>query len=368
MPLSPGLYRLDIVMKDVNNGNVGVVNTRLAVPRFEDDHLSSSSLILADQITPVSSKDIGLGQFVLGDVKVRPKLDASFAAADGMGVFLQVYNLKVDDKTHKSDATVQYRVMKDKTTEPVLKFDIPKDKLPEHGEELTLENIITLGSLPPGAYKLEVAVTDNLNEANDYSGDGFYGEAQAPERLHTRGDLVSLRMIRSSVFGVLLCLLALPAMAAPNSGKISGVVLDSSGTPQMGATIFVTSDQLLHYLLSELLTNDRGRFSTALLPSGTYSIKVTLAGFLPVIEQHISGERRAHHSARNRPGIGIFFTGKTAKPARSASKRGRVDLGASKCGRYATSPALARRRCDPRRSAWLSLKLRKSQAGRCSSN
>lgn len=164
VPLSPGLYRLDIVLKDVNNGNVGVVNTRLAVPRFEDDHLSSSSLILADQISPVSSKDIGLGQFVLGDVKVRPKLDAAFGTADGMGVFLQIYNLKVDDKTHKSDASVQYRVMKDKTTEPVLKFDIPKDKLPEHGEELTLENIITLGSLAPGAYKLEVAVTDNLTK------------------------------------------------------------------------------------------------------------------------------------------------------------------------------------------------------------
>src|ERR1700735_1726870 len=164
VPLSPGLSRLDIVLKDVNNGNVGVVNTRLAVPRFEDDHLSSSSLILADQISPVSSKDIGLGQFVLGDVKVRPKLDAAFAAADGMGVFLQIYNLKVDDKTHKSDASVQYRVMKDKVTEPVLKFDIPKEKLPEHGEELTLENSITLGSLPPGPYKLEVAVTDNLTK------------------------------------------------------------------------------------------------------------------------------------------------------------------------------------------------------------
>jgi len=162
VPLSPGLYRLDIVLKDVNNGNVGVVNTRLAVPRFEDDQLSSSSLILADQILPVSSKDIGLGQFVLGDVKVRPKLDASFAANDGMGVFLQVYNLKVDDKTHKADVSVQYRVMKEKGTDPVLKFDLAKDKLPEHGEELTLENIITLGSLPPGAYKLEVSVTDNL--------------------------------------------------------------------------------------------------------------------------------------------------------------------------------------------------------------
>jgi GWxTD domain-containing protein len=186
VPLSPGLYRLDIVLKDVNNGNVGVVNTRLAVPRFEDDHLSSSSLILADQILPVSSKDIGLGQFVLGDVKVRPKLDASFAAADGMGVFLQVYNLKVDGQTHKSDATVQYRVMKEKTIEPVLKFDIPKDKLPERGEELTLENIITLGSLPPGAYKLEVAVTDNLTKQTITPAMDFTVKATAGTAPHAR--------------------------------------------------------------------------------------------------------------------------------------------------------------------------------------
>ncbi len=162
IPLTPGLYRLDIVLKDINNGNVGVVNTRLAVPRFEDDSLSSSTLILADEILRVSSKDIGLGQFVLGDVKVRPRIDAIFTANDHMGVFLQVYNLKVDDKTHKPDATVQYRVMKDKDTNPVLKFDLGDDKLPQHGQELTLENVITLGSLSPGKYKLEVAVTDNL--------------------------------------------------------------------------------------------------------------------------------------------------------------------------------------------------------------
>jgi GWxTD domain-containing protein len=162
IPLTPGLYRLDIVLKDINNGNVGVVNTRLAVPRFEDDSLSSSTLILADEILRVSSKDIGLGQFVLGDVKVRPRIDAIFTANDRMGVFLQVYNLKVDDKTHKPDATVQYRVMKDKETNPVLKFDLGDDKLPEHGQELTLQNVITLGSLSPGKYKLEVSVTDNL--------------------------------------------------------------------------------------------------------------------------------------------------------------------------------------------------------------
>jgi GWxTD domain-containing protein len=162
VPLSPGLYRLDIVLKDVNSGNVGVVNTRLAVPRFEDDKLSSSTLILADQIQRVSAKDIGLGQFVLGDLKVRPKMDGSFTQSDNMGVFLQVYNLKVDDKTHKPDTSVEFRVTRETETDPVLKFDIPADGLPEHGEELTLEKILTLGSLTPGRYKLEVAVTDHV--------------------------------------------------------------------------------------------------------------------------------------------------------------------------------------------------------------
>jgi len=175
VPLSPGLYRLDIVIKDVNSNNVGVVNTRLQVPRYQEDQLSTSSLILADDIHRVSAKDIGLGQFVLGDVKVRPRIDQTFAVTDSMGVFLQVYNLKVDDKTHKADASVQYRVTKagesgqgdaaapaGSVSAPLLKFDVPASQLPEHGEEMTLENMITLGSLAPGKYKLEIEVTDNL--------------------------------------------------------------------------------------------------------------------------------------------------------------------------------------------------------------
>ena len=186
VPLSPGLYRLDVVVKDTTSQNVGVLNTRLAVPRFQDDQLSSSSLILADDIQRVSSKDIGLGQFVLGDVKVRPKLDAVFTPEQGMGVFLQVYNLKVDDKTHKPDASVEFRVLKEKQADPVLKFDMPPNRLPEHGEELTLENRITLGSLPPGKYKLEVAVTDNLAKQTitpyaDFTVKSAPAKAQAPQ-------------------------------------------------------------------------------------------------------------------------------------------------------------------------------------------
>jgi GWxTD domain-containing protein len=162
VPLSPGLYRLDIVLKDINSGNVGVVNTNLKVPRYEDDKLSSSSLILADQIQRVSAKDIGVGQFVLGDTKVRPKMDGTFATNDNLGIFLQIYNLKVDDKTHKADASVEYRIIKDK--QPILKFDEGSAQIGQRGDELTLEKALALKSLTPGKYKLEVQVTDNVTK------------------------------------------------------------------------------------------------------------------------------------------------------------------------------------------------------------
>src|SRR6266478_2320345 len=76
IPLRPGLYRLDLVIKDVQSGNIGVVNSRLQVPRYDDDKLEASSLILADQIERVPAKQIGAGQFVLGSSKVRPRLEA----------------------------------------------------------------------------------------------------------------------------------------------------------------------------------------------------------------------------------------------------------------------------------------------------
>jgi len=84
-----------------------------------------------------------------------------------------------------------------------------------------------------------------------------------------------------------LALLAVPAFAAQNAGKISGVVLDSAGTPQMGATVLISAERVPASAAFDLLTNDRGRFSTEILPVGEYTLKVTLAGFLPALEQHI---------------------------------------------------------------------------------
>ncbi len=159
VPLSPGLYRLDLVIKDVQSGNVGAANTRLAVPRYDDDKLSASTLILADQLEPVPSKQIGFGQFVIGAAKVRPRIDHIFTPADRMGFYVQIYNLSVDDKTHKSDASVQFRITRE--GKEVLKQTETSEQLGQTGEQLTLERLLPVSKLQPGRYGIEILVTDN---------------------------------------------------------------------------------------------------------------------------------------------------------------------------------------------------------------
>src|SRR5713226_1879430 len=161
VPLRPGLYRLDIVIKDVKSGNVGVVNTRLQVPRYGDEALEASSLILADQLEHVPAKQIGTGQFVLGSSKVRPKLDGEFPSNEKLGIYMQVYNLKPDDKTHKSSATFQYTVKKG--DEQVMQFKETSQEMKQTGEQVTIERLLPLATLAPGKYSLEVVATDTLS-------------------------------------------------------------------------------------------------------------------------------------------------------------------------------------------------------------
>jgi GWxTD domain-containing protein len=161
VPLRPGLYRLDLVIKDVQSGNVGVINSRLQVPRYEDDKLESSSLILADQLEHVPAKQIGAGQFVLGSSKVRPRLEGDFTTIDKLGIYMQVYNLKPDDKTHKSSGTVQYTVKRG--TEQIMQFKETSEEMKQTGEQITIERLLPLATLTPGKYTLEINATDTLS-------------------------------------------------------------------------------------------------------------------------------------------------------------------------------------------------------------
>src|ERR1700722_10780293 len=81
--------------------------------------------------------------------------------------------------------------------------------------------------------------------------------------------------------------MAASTAAKPGFGTISGVVLDSSGTPQMGASVWLISEDGGR-IVAQILSNQHGAFINDHLKPGTYDVRVSVAGFLPAIEHHIA--------------------------------------------------------------------------------
>jgi len=106
------------------------------------------------------------------------------------------------------------------------------------------------------------------------------------ERMRSRGRAVVVACAFALALGTAL---AGTSAAATSYGKLSGVVVDLSGTPQMGANVVLTAEAegLPAAFRLDLFTNQRGSFSTARVPVGYYELRVTLAGFLPKVEHHL---------------------------------------------------------------------------------
>jgi len=170
LPLKPGHYRLDVVVKDVNGDRVGNWSKSLLVPDFGDEHLSNSSLIVADQMYPVATKDIGTGSFVIGTMKVRPRVPpadgkpVSFKRNQKMNFWMQVYNLSVDEKTHKPSATIVYDVVNTATNKEVVHTTESTEQMGNIGDQVTLQKSLSASNLEPGLYRIEIKVNDNISK------------------------------------------------------------------------------------------------------------------------------------------------------------------------------------------------------------
>jgi len=172
LPLRPGRYKVEIAVKDVNGDRKGLWSRGIVVPEYSDDKLSTSSLIVADQMEAVPTKDVSTGNFVIGLTKVRPRV----APADGkpalfkrnkdqkVNFWMQVYNLSVDDKTHKPSATFEFDIVNIATNKPVVQKTESTDQMGNVGEQVTLQKSIASANLPPGTYKINIKVNDNISK------------------------------------------------------------------------------------------------------------------------------------------------------------------------------------------------------------
>src|SRR6202789_3561626 len=171
LPLLPGLYRIDIAIKDVNNpDHVGLYGRGINVPTFDDEKLSTSSLILSDNLTPVDSHSVGTGTCVIGDIKICPRVQTtpttpvSYKRNQNLAFWMQVYNLGIDEQSKSNLAKVTYQITDSTTNSVIFEKEMESKELGSHSSQLTVEKLLPIAGLQPGKYKVTIKVNDTISK------------------------------------------------------------------------------------------------------------------------------------------------------------------------------------------------------------
>ena len=157
--LTPGTYKVDIVVRDVTTGNRGIVNQGFTVPRYDDKKLSTSTMILATKMRSTNERDVG-SMFVIGNAKVIPNLAGVYKQGQDVGVYLQVYNAGIDQTTLRPAVDVEYVLTKGGKEI----FRQPEDwnGLSDSGQRLTLARLLPTQGLALGEYEIKVLTKDRV--------------------------------------------------------------------------------------------------------------------------------------------------------------------------------------------------------------
>jgi len=171
IPLLPGLYRLDIAIKDVSNpDHIGLYGRGLEVPTYHDEKLATSSLILADQMYAVSSREIGAGSCVIGNTHICPRVSpnaatpVNFKRSQQLNFWMQVYNLSINDATKSNEAKVTYEIVDSATNTVVFEKQLDSKDFGEHSDQLTVEKTLPVAGLQPGKYKVTIKINDTISK------------------------------------------------------------------------------------------------------------------------------------------------------------------------------------------------------------
>ena len=118
----------------------------------------------------VPSKDIGAGNFVIGNTRIRPRVPpgvaapVSFHRGQNLNFWMQVYNLGIDDKSKQNGATVEYEVTDLANNKTLLDTSESTAKISPNSDQVTLERSMPLGSLQPGKYQVTIKVNDGISK------------------------------------------------------------------------------------------------------------------------------------------------------------------------------------------------------------
>jgi hypothetical protein len=180
-----GTYDVYVMMREQSSGaknapapKVSVIKQTVTVPDLWTQELTTSSVIAASHIEPLSAplspnEQLERPYAALGSMEITPSLDARFTTKDELSIFFLIYNAKTD-AMNKPDVAVEYNFYSkpaggdekffNKTAVQSLNAStLPKEFDMSLGHQLSTGQGVQLTSFPAGSYRLEVKVTDKLS-------------------------------------------------------------------------------------------------------------------------------------------------------------------------------------------------------------
>jgi GWxTD domain-containing protein len=158
--LAPGVYRADVIVRDVVSGATGIRHLGLRVPKYEDNQLATSSMILAAKLERMEGR-LAAAPFVIGQTKVIPNMTGLYHQGQPVGVYLQLYNAGIDQTTLRPSVDVEYALLKD--GQELGKQLEDWRGISDSGQRLTLARLLDTEGLAPGEYEVMIRIKDRVS-------------------------------------------------------------------------------------------------------------------------------------------------------------------------------------------------------------
>lgn len=159
LPLSPGHYKVDLIIRDTNSGAQTIKSVGFEVPKYAPDKLATSTLVLAVKLQALNDQLPGM--FTIGPYKVLPNVSGSFKRGQEVGIYMQVYNAGIDQTTLRPSVDVDYVLLKD--GKEIFKQAEDWRGSSNSGQRLTLARLLPTATLAPGEYEIAVRVHDKVS-------------------------------------------------------------------------------------------------------------------------------------------------------------------------------------------------------------
>jgi GWxTD domain-containing protein len=161
LPLAPGTYKVEVVVRDIASGATGVRKIGFTVPKYDPKQLGTSTLVMASKLENITNPALQTSMFNIGQTKVMPNLSGNYRKGQPVGLYMQVYNVGTDQTTLRPSVDVQYVLMQN--GKEVGKQSEDWQGLADYGQRLTLSRLIDTRNLNTGEYSIEIRIRDRVS-------------------------------------------------------------------------------------------------------------------------------------------------------------------------------------------------------------